>query len=73
MDFVQIVHRRLAARNILLTFIHDVRVAGFGPQHKDGDQDAEAQVSEVLNNQIHCKPLDRWRSPLPLWKKSNKA
>ncbi|XP_067683652.1 uncharacterized protein [Haliotis asinina] len=39
---VGIVHRRLAARNILLTFLLDVRIAGFGPtiMSEDGDDEA---------------------------------
>ncbi|XP_053381408.1 uncharacterized protein LOC128549125 isoform X2 [Mercenaria mercenaria] len=32
-----IVHRRLAARNILLTFINEVKIAGFGPQPNEED------------------------------------
>nr|KAG5689081.1 hypothetical protein BaRGS_034738 [Batillaria attramentaria] len=31
-----ITHGRLAARNVLLTFVLDAKVAGFGPQHKEG-------------------------------------
>lgn len=35
----EIVHRRLAARNILLTFLNDVKIAGFGPQPVNGTDD----------------------------------
>ncbi|XP_053393446.1 uncharacterized protein LOC123564849 [Mercenaria mercenaria] len=32
-----IVHRRLAARNILLTFLNEVKISGFGPQPSEED------------------------------------
>ncbi|XP_053374452.1 uncharacterized protein LOC123532684 isoform X3 [Mercenaria mercenaria] len=39
-----IVHRRLAARNILLTFLNEVKISGFGPQPDvQGDGDSEKQ------------------------------
>jgi len=42
--YVQIVHRRLAARNILLTSRNEVKIAGFGPQPENEEigDDAEA-------------------------------
>ena len=51
--YPQIVHRRLAARNILLTFLNDAKIAGFGPQpvngtNDDGDVESGKPVSKVL-------------------------
>ncbi|KAL4222693.1 hypothetical protein ACF0H5_018734 [Mactra antiquata] len=44
-----IVHRRLAARNILLTFVNEVKIFGFGPQPlKDDDGDAEQGKKERI-------------------------
>jgi hypothetical protein len=39
-----VIHKRLAARNVLLTFTLDAKVAGFGPQNKAGDEE-EGKVS----------------------------
>ena len=39
LSILQIIHRRLAARNILLTFLKEVKIAGFGPQPADGNDD----------------------------------
>ncbi|XP_071102429.1 uncharacterized protein [Haliotis cracherodii] len=55
---VGIVHRRLAARNILLTFLLDVRISGFGPTiMTDGAEDEAADTSR--RERI---PL-RWMAP----------
>lgn len=35
----KVIHRRLAARNILLTFLNEIKIAGFGPQPVDGNDD----------------------------------
>jgi len=37
------VHRRLAARNILLNFMNEVKISGFGPQpeHEEAEGDEE--------------------------------
>ena len=51
--FIKIVHRRLAARNILLTFLNEIKIAGFGPQpasgsEEDGDTEKGKKVSATL-------------------------
>ncbi|KAH3716751.1 tyrosine-protein kinase CSK-like [Dreissena polymorpha] len=44
-----ITHRRLAARNILLTFSKEVKIYGFGPQPQEtGDGDAESERKERI-------------------------
>ncbi|XP_052799140.1 uncharacterized protein LOC128230732 [Mya arenaria] len=42
----RIVHRRLAARNILLTFLNEVKITGFGPQpvHGEDTNDQEENI-----------------------------
>ena len=45
----QIVHRRLAARNILLTFLNEVKIAGFGPQPVgEGEEDGDAEKGKKV-------------------------
>lgn len=40
----KIVHRRLAARNVLLNFLLEVKIAGFGPLvGEEGDSDGQAK------------------------------
>ncbi|KAL3832342.1 hypothetical protein ACJMK2_023994 [Sinanodonta woodiana] len=39
-----IVHRRLAARNILLNFLNEVKITGFGPQPKEATDDGDGEV-----------------------------
>ncbi|XP_060598180.1 uncharacterized protein LOC132751968 isoform X3 [Ruditapes philippinarum] len=42
-----IVHRRLAARNILLTFLNEIKISGFGPQpdeSSDGDSEKQERI-----------------------------
>ncbi|XP_067649446.1 ephrin type-A receptor 5-like [Haliotis asinina] len=55
---VGIVHRRLAARNILLTFLLEVRIAGFGPTIMTDDGDDEASDPSTRER----IPL-RWMAP----------
>ncbi|XP_052232523.1 angiopoietin-1 receptor-like [Dreissena polymorpha] len=44
-----ITHRRLAARNILLTFLNEVKIYGFGPQpEEEADGDAESGKKERI-------------------------
>ncbi|XP_052246346.1 uncharacterized protein LOC127855047 [Dreissena polymorpha] len=44
-----ITHRRLAARNILMTFLNEVKIYGFGPQpEEEGDGDAESGKKERI-------------------------
>ena len=45
----QIVHRRLAARNILLTFLNEIKIAGFGPQPVGGgEEDGDAEKGKKV-------------------------
>ncbi|KAK7471674.1 hypothetical protein BaRGS_00035687 [Batillaria attramentaria] len=68
-----ITHRRLAARNILLTSRLDVRVAGFGPQHKEGSEDKATKVPakwaapEVLADKPPTEKSDVWSYGVVLW------
>ncbi|XP_033761790.1 uncharacterized protein LOC117343520 [Pecten maximus] len=39
----KIVHRRLAARNILLTFLHEAKISGFGPVPNEADDGAKEE------------------------------
>ncbi|KAL3832082.1 hypothetical protein ACJMK2_023760 [Sinanodonta woodiana] len=39
----KIVHRRLAARNILLNFLNEVKIYGFGPQKFEVDDDCDIE------------------------------
>ena len=48
-------HRRLAARNILLTFLNEVKISGFGPQPLEGEEDAE-QGKKVF------REIERWHT-----------
>lgn len=46
-------HRRLAARNILLNFLKEIKIAGFGPQPTDssdneGDGEKEKRVKRTF-------------------------
>ena len=42
-------HRRLAARNILLTFLNEIKIAGFGPQPIGGsDEDGDAEKGKKV-------------------------
>lgn len=43
----KIVHRRLAARNILLTFLFDVKISGFGPVPNEEDEGAKGEKIPV--------------------------
>ncbi|XP_052246351.1 tyrosine-protein kinase Fer-like [Dreissena polymorpha] len=44
-----ITHRRLAARNILSTFLNEVKIYGFGPQpEEEGDADAGSGMKERI-------------------------
>jgi len=40
---VQVVHRRLAARNVLLGADHTVKITGFGPLTADPEEDGNAK------------------------------
>ena len=40
---VQVVHRRLAARNVLLGTDHTVKITGFGPLTADPEEDGNAK------------------------------
>ncbi|KAK7471676.1 hypothetical protein BaRGS_00035689, partial [Batillaria attramentaria] len=68
-----ITHRRLAARNILLTFVLDAKVAGFGPQHKEGTEDKMTRVPakwaapEVLEDKPPTEKSDVWSFGVVLW------
>ncbi|KAL3832351.1 hypothetical protein ACJMK2_024003, partial [Sinanodonta woodiana] len=45
----KIVHRRLAARNILLTIMYEVRISGFGPQNfEQDDNDGDSEKKERI-------------------------
>ncbi|PVD21755.1 hypothetical protein C0Q70_17556 [Pomacea canaliculata] len=72
----QIVHKRLAARNVLLTATCEVKVAGFGPQCCEGDGDAEAEntripikwsAPEVLMKKPGTEKSDVWSYGIVLW------
>ncbi|XP_060086135.1 uncharacterized protein LOC132565501 [Ylistrum balloti] len=43
----KIVHRRLAARNILLTFLYEVKISGFGPIPNEEDESGKAEKIPV--------------------------
>ncbi|KAL3832350.1 hypothetical protein ACJMK2_024002 [Sinanodonta woodiana] len=44
-----IIHRRLAARNIFLTIIYEVRISGFGPQNfEQDDNDGDSEKKERI-------------------------
>ncbi|KAH3716775.1 uncharacterized protein LOC127855045 [Dreissena polymorpha] len=46
---IKITHRRLAARNILLTFLNEIKISGFGPQpEEEADGDAEGGKGERI-------------------------
>nr|KAG5693743.1 hypothetical protein BaRGS_002126 [Batillaria attramentaria] len=68
-----ITHRRLAARNVLLTFVLDAKVAGFGPQHKEGEEDRMTRVPakwaapEVLEDKTPTEKSDVWSFGVVLW------
>lgn len=55
-------HRRLAARNILLTFMNEVKIAGFGPQPENEEigDDAEAgkKVKHILEFSCYLNQLN---------------
>ncbi|KAH3847119.1 hypothetical protein DPMN_089433 [Dreissena polymorpha] len=49
----KITHRRLAARNILLTYLNEVKIYGFGPQPEeeyDGDAENGKKVSKTTGD-----------------------
>ncbi|WAR20751.1 SVH2-like protein [Mya arenaria] len=49
-----VTHRRFAARNILLNYLNEVKIAGFGPQtagEEDG-RDAETGKKEKLRTRV---------------------
>ncbi|KAK3603161.1 hypothetical protein CHS0354_042994 [Potamilus streckersoni] len=41
-----IVHRRLAARNILLNFLNEVKITGFGPQPTESTDDGDVETGQ---------------------------
>ncbi|KAK7095841.1 uncharacterized protein [Littorina saxatilis] len=69
----KVTHSRLAARNILLTFTLDPKVAGFGPQHKQGDEEKATRVPakwaapEVLQDKPATEKSDVWSYGIVLW------
>ncbi|XP_076439275.1 uncharacterized protein LOC143278130 isoform X2 [Babylonia areolata] len=63
-----IVHSRLAARNILLTFLLNVKIAGFGPKDvADGKVPAKWASPEVLEEKPATEKSDVWAFGVTLW------
>ncbi|KAL8595489.1 hypothetical protein ACOMHN_000698 [Nucella lapillus] len=69
----KITHKRLAARNVLLNFLLEPKVAGFGPQNKEGAEDKAARVPakwaapEVLQEKPSTEKSDVWSYGVVLW------
>ncbi|KAK3603134.1 hypothetical protein CHS0354_042956 [Potamilus streckersoni] len=75
----KIVHRRLAARNILLTSMNEVKISGFGPQNfelddNDGDSEKKERIPikwmapECLNSTAGAtEKSDVWSYGVVLW------
>ncbi|XP_070178286.1 tyrosine-protein kinase receptor Tie-1-like [Littorina saxatilis] len=69
----QILHRRLAARNVLLTDKLQVKVAGFGPQEKEVDEKKQTRIPakwaapEILRDERHTEKSDVWSYGVVLW------
>jgi len=51
------VHRRLAARNILLTFMNEVKIAGFGPQPENEEIGDDAEAGKKVKNILDLSNL----------------
>jgi len=47
---LQIVHRRLAARNVLVDADHSVKITGFGPLNCDQDGDGQPKKRASTNS-----------------------
>ena len=50
-------HRRLAARNILLTFMNEVKIAGFGPQPENEEIGDDAEAGKKVKNILDLSNL----------------
>ncbi|ESO84527.1 hypothetical protein LOTGIDRAFT_132033 [Lottia gigantea] len=55
----KIVHKKLAARNVLLTFTIVPKITGFGPTKSSEDEDAKANILDVFQERIPLK----WTAP----------
>ncbi|XP_076438828.1 uncharacterized protein LOC143277811 [Babylonia areolata] len=68
-----ITHKRLAARNVLLSFLLEPKVAGFGPQQKEGEEEKATRVPakwsapEVLQERPSTEKSDVWSYGIVLW------
>ncbi|KAL8609085.1 hypothetical protein ACOMHN_030426 [Nucella lapillus] len=63
-----IVHSRLAARNVLLTFLLEVKVAGFGPPDVSvGKVAAKWAAPEILQENPATERSDVWAYGVTLW------
>ncbi|OWF45417.1 Fibroblast growth factor receptor [Mizuhopecten yessoensis] len=73
----KIVHRRLAARNILLTFLYEVKISGFGPvpnEEKDSEKGEKIPVKwlppeciETRTTLDATEKTDVWSFGIVLW------
>ncbi|XP_033739140.1 uncharacterized protein LOC117326497 [Pecten maximus] len=60
----QIIHRHLAARNILLTSSLEAKVAGFGPTKETEQQDGDAGKASTMNTTIRNEKVPiKWMAP----------
>jgi len=49
----QVVHRRLAARNILLDNRYEPKITGFGPEPDNKDKEDETESVSFTGQQVH--------------------
>ncbi|XP_056008078.1 uncharacterized protein LOC125667473 isoform X3 [Ostrea edulis] len=70
-----VVHRRLAARNVLLTFLLETKITGFGPEPRENDGDAQAERIPIKWMAPECikttkyatEKSDVWSYGVVLW------